>query len=72
LQPPLSAKRTEKEIVVDGVPEPGDALPAVSVGFVAPLQLPARAELEVVGSMSATMAAAAARPSALAVRTRSE
>jgi hypothetical protein len=70
LQPPLSAKRTEKVMFVDGVPEPGDALPAVSVGVVAPLQTPARAELEVVGSMRTTRAAATARPNARAVRSR--
>jgi hypothetical protein len=72
LQPPLSAKRTEKVMLVEVVPDPGDAFPAESVGFVAPLQLPARAELDVVGSMRTTIAVPTARPRALAVRTRIE
>ena len=32
LQPALSLYRTENVMVVDGVPEPGDAFPALSTG----------------------------------------
>ena len=67
-QPPLSVNRTEKVIVVEGVPESGDAVPPASAGVVAPLQLPARAELDVVGTTSAATAAATARTTAFAVR----
>jgi hypothetical protein len=69
-QPLLSVKRTENVIVVAGEPEPGDAVPPVSPGFVAPLQFAARAEVEVVGSMSTTMAIATAKTAALAVWSR--
>ena len=47
LQPALSLYRTENVMVVDGVPEPGDAFPALSTGAgcEAPLQLAAAASL---------------------------
>jgi hypothetical protein len=70
LQPPLSVNRTEKVTVVEGEPEPGDAFPAVSVGVVDPLQLPARAAPEVVGRTRTIMATAMASRTELAVRTR--
>jgi hypothetical protein len=69
-QPLVSLNRTENLIVVAGEPEPGDAVPPLSAGFVAPLQLAARAEVEVVGSMRTTMATATAKTAALAVRGR--
>jgi hypothetical protein len=69
-QPLVSLNLTENLIVVAGEPEPGDAVPLLSAGFVAPLQLAARAEVEVVGSMRTTMATATAKTAALAVRGR--
>jgi hypothetical protein len=55
-------------IVVEGEPEPVDALPPASTGVVAPLQLPAAADLEVAGNVRTTMAAATARTTAFAGR----
>jgi hypothetical protein len=63
--------RTENVIVVAGDPEPGDAVPPLSAGFVAPLQLAAaRDEVDVAGSMRTTMATATAKTAVLAVRSR--
>ena len=69
-QPLVSLNRTENMIVVAGDPEPGDAVPPLSAGFVAPLQLAARAVVEVVGSTRKTMATATAKTVAFAVRSR--
>jgi hypothetical protein len=69
-QPLLSLNRTENVIVVAGEPEPGDAVPPLSPGFVAPLQFAARAEVEVGGSKRTTMATATAKAAAVAVRSR--
>lgn len=71
-QPPLSVNRTENLIVIAGEPEPGDAVPPLSVGFVAPLQFAAaaRAELELAGSPTTTMATARAKAAVLAFRSR--
>ena len=69
-QPLVSLNRTENLIVVAGEPEPGDAVPPLSVGFVAPLQFAARAVVEIAGSMRTTMATATAMTVALAVRGR--
>jgi hypothetical protein len=69
-QPARSRYRTVNVMVVDGVPEPGVALPADSVGALceAPLQLAATAFSEVMGSRTAANATAAARTAARAVR----
>ena len=66
----VSVNRTENLIVVAGEPEPGDAVPPLSAGFVTPLQFAARAEVEVAGSKRTTMATATAKTAALAVRSR--
>jgi len=55
-------------IVVEGDPEAVDALPPASTGVVAPLQLPAAADLDVTGSARTTMAAATARTTTFAGR----
>jgi hypothetical protein len=70
-QPLVSLNRTENLIVVAGDPEPGDAVPPLSAGFVAPLQLAAAsAEVDIAGSMRTTMATATAKTAVLAVRSR--
>jgi hypothetical protein len=69
-QPLVSVNRTENLIVVAGEPEPGDAVPPLSAGFVAPLQFAARAEVDVAGSTRTTMATATAKTAVLAVRSR--
>jgi hypothetical protein len=55
-------------IVVEGDPEPVDALPPASTGVVAPLQFPAAADAAATGSVRTTMAAATARTTAFAGR----
>jgi hypothetical protein len=57
-QPSLSLYRTEKEMVVEGEPEPGEAAPAVSTGAscLALLQLAATARPAVAGRSTTSMA----------------
>lgn len=71
-QPALSAYRTVNVIVVDVVPDPGVAFPALRTGAAcdAPLQLAAAARPEFAGMSTIAMAATRANATAPAARNR--
>jgi hypothetical protein len=70
LQLVASTYLTEKVIVVEGEPDPGDAVPELSTGAGcdAPLQLAARATSAATGDNSATIALETARMVTAATR----